>query len=352
MTDSQRADPGGTDLPATGLPRAAGLPGAAGLPAAADLPGAIDLLFAGDVFCDVVFSGVSVPEPGTEVYADGFTVTPGGVANRAVAAARAGASTRILARLGDDPLGTHVRAVLDAEPDLDTSLLELVPGHQSPVTVALTGAHDRSFITYQEALGHLELPDDLGPVGATHVGIAHELPPWVARLRAAGTTVVGGVGWDHTGEWGSHVLDRLAEVDVFVPNDVEAMRYTRTDDAVAAARVLAERVPLAVVTRGAAGVVAVDGGTGTVVEVPTVTVPVVDPTGAGDVFVATFMASASRGWDLRTRLRFAGLCASMSVTGLGGAASAPRPADLVAFVDRHRPDGDWAFLREALLPAA
>ncbi|KQO63796.1 carbohydrate kinase family protein [Curtobacterium sp. Leaf261] len=332
---------------------------APGSTAAGDARGA-DLLFAGTVFCDVVFSGVAVPEVGAEVFADGFGITPGGVANRAVAGARAGASTMLLARLGDDPLGTHIHAELDAEPDLDTSLLEHVPGHQSPVTVSLTGAHaetgthDRSFITYQERLGDLTLPDGIGPIGATHVGIAHDLPAWVARLRSAGTRVVGGVGWDHTGAWSTEVLDRLSEVDVFVPNDVEAMRYTRTGDAVAAAKALAERVPLAVVTRGPDGAVAVDSANGTLVEVPTVRVPVLDPTGAGDVFVATFMAADGHGWDLATQLRFAGLCASMSVTGLGGAASAPRPADLVRFVERTRPDGDWSFLDDLLLttPAA
>lgn len=310
-----------------------------------------DLLFAGEIFCDVVFAGVEAPEVGAEVYAEAFTITAGGVANRAVAAARAGATTMMLSRLGDDPLGEYVHALLDAEPGLDTRLLERVRGHQSPVTVSLTTADDRSFITYQERLGQLHVPDELGPVHATHVGVAHELPEWVGRLRSRGTTVVGGVGWDHTGDWSLDVLDRLAEVDVFVPNDAEAMRYTRTDDAMAAAKALAEKVPLAVVTRGARGVVAVDSATGQVVEVETPPVAVVDPTGAGDVFVATFMASGLRDWDLRTRLRFAALSATLSVTGLGGAASAPRPADLRGFVERHRPEGDWSFLDAEPEPA-
>ncbi|GAA1900310.1 carbohydrate kinase family protein [Lapillicoccus jejuensis] len=303
------------------------------------------LLFAGDVYCDLVMAGIDLPQPGTEVYADSFTITPGGVANRAVAAARVGAPTRLLSRLGDDPLGRHVHALLDAETALDTSWLEHVPGHQSPVTVALTGAHDRSFLTYQERLGHLELPEDHGPVAATHVGVGSEVPPWVARLRAEGTTVVGGVGWDPTGEWSSDVLHRLGQVDVLVANDVEAMRYTRTDDPVAAARALTPYVALAVVTRGPAGVVAAgDEAPGGIVEVPAPRVAVVDPTGAGDVFAATFMAAAAYGWDLATRLRFAALCASVSVTGFGGAASAPTLGELPAHAARLAPDDDWSFL--------
>lgn len=313
------------------------------------VPGA--LLFAGDVYCDLVFAGVTAPEQGAEVFAEAFTVTPGGVANRAVAAARAGAPTKLLSRLGDDVLGRHVHRVLTEEPLLDTRLLGLVPGHQSPVSVALTGPDDRSFITYEEHLGPLSVPDDLGPVAATHVGLARPLPDWVAGLRAGGTTVIGGVGWDHTGEWSGDVLDRLAEVDVFVPNDVEAMRYTRTDSALDAAKALAERVPLAVVTRGADGVVAVDSAH-TVVTASTIPVDVVDPTGAGDVFVAAFMAGDHHGWDLVTRLRFGAASAAFAVTGLGGAASAPHPAQLRAFLQRTAPDDDWSFLDSVSLADA
>ncbi|WP_066523005.1 carbohydrate kinase family protein [Curtobacterium ammoniigenes] len=314
-------------------------------------PDGADLLFTGEVFCDLVFSGVDAPAVGTEVYANGFAITPGGVANRAVAAARVGARTKLLAVLGDDPLGRHIHDVLEAEPDLDTTLLRRIPGFQSPVSVALTGPHDRSFITYEEPQVPLTVPEALGPIGATHVGVGHALPDWVARLRARGTTIVGGVGWDHTGDWSDAVLDRLAEIDVFVPNDLEAMRYTRTDSALAAAKALAERVPLAVVTRGADGVIAVDAAAGTVTEAPSIPVDVRDPTGAGDVFVATFMAGGFHDWDLATRLRFAAACAAISVTGFGGAATAPTPATLRAFIARHNVAGDWTFLDD-LMPTS
>ena len=60
----------------------------------------LDLLFAGSVFCDLVFAGVPVPDPGGEVFARAFRLTPGGVANRAVAASRLGARTALLSALG------------------------------------------------------------------------------------------------------------------------------------------------------------------------------------------------------------------------------------------------------------
>lgn len=82
-------------------------------------PAHLDLLFAGSVYCDLVFAGVPMREPGAEVYAEAFKLTPGGVGNRAVAGSRLGARTALLSQLGDDPLGLHVADVSSAERDLD-----------------------------------------------------------------------------------------------------------------------------------------------------------------------------------------------------------------------------------------
>lgn len=314
-------------------------------PDSVDPGNTVDLLFAGSVFCDLVFAGVPTPDPGGEVFAKAFRLTPGGVANRAVAASRLGARTALLAVLGDDPLGREMATLLAAEAELDLTWLTTRPGWQTPVTVSLTGEHEREFITYQEPEAPLCWDADRPQVGATHVGVAHQLPDWVARLRAVGTVVYGGVGWDSTGAWSADVLARLADVDVFVPNDLEAMRYTRTDTPAEAARALGEHVGLAVVTCGSRGVLAFDAGTGRLVEVPAVRVPAVDPTGAGDVFVASFMASQTLDWPLEQRLALASLCGSLSVRSLGGAVSAPRPDELLDFLDVQRPPGDWAAIR-------
>jgi sugar/nucleoside kinase (ribokinase family) len=313
--------------------------------ATAAAPAHLDLLFAGSVFCDLVFAGVPMRMPGTEVYADAFKLTPGGVANRAVAGSRLGARTGLLCQLGDDPLGRHVADVLSAERDLDLTWLRRTPGFQSPVTVSLTGTHEREFITYQEEADPLEWPVGRPSVGATHVSMKRDLPDWVARLRREGTVVYGGVGWDPTGLWSRDVLRRLDQVDVFVPNDLEAMRYTHTDNAHDAARELGRYVELAVVTRGARGVIAYERATGRLTEVPAVSVAAVDPTGAGDVFVASFMASGVLDWPIEERLRLAGLSASLSVRTLGGAASAPRPCEINRFLSEQSPPGDWSTIR-------
>ncbi len=101
------------------------------------------------------------------------------------------------------------------------------------------------------------------------------------------------------------------------------MRYTRTDCPRKAARALTDHVPLAVVTLGAEGAYAVDGRTGETAEVPAIAVEALDPTGAGDVFVAGFVTGTLADWPLADRLAFAGLTAALSVQDFGGSLSAP-----------------------------
>lgn len=309
----------------------------------------LDLVFGGRVFCDLVMSGVEAPVPGAEVFADGFTVTAGGTATRAVAGARLGFATALVGAVGRDVLGGAVRDQLGDEPGLRLDWLAELPDAPTAVTVALTNAAERSFITYEERATWLPetLPRALPRVAACHVGIAEGVPAWVRELRGRGTFVVGGVGWDDTGRWDPATLDRLTDVDAFVPNEDEARLYTRTGNADDALEALAARTGVVVVTRGARGAIALDAGTGERCEVLAPPVAAIDPTGAGDCFVAAFCGARTAGWDLRTAVAFAVLAGSVSVQRLGGATSAPTAAELAELVRAglerdDLPSGAWA----------
>jgi sugar/nucleoside kinase (ribokinase family) len=310
--------------------------------------GELDAVFGGSLFCDLVFADAPIPQPGQEVYASSFALTVGGTANRAVAAARLGMKTGMVAVLGADPLSDVVRAFLEAEPRMRLDWIQTLPGAQVPVTVALTSKHDRGFITYEESQTRMprRLSSALPAARSCDVSLAESDAPWVREQRKQGALVFGGVGWDASGEWNPATLDKLENVDVFIPNEVEAVSYTRTASVRDAATALAERVPLVVVTRGREGALAIDSASGAVVEVTAPEVDAVDPTGAGDVFTAALMTASTIGWELETRLRFASLAASLSVRSLGGAVSAPRPAELSGFIRQQRPDGDWADIED------
>lgn len=312
----------------------------------------------GEVFCDLVFTGVRVPEPGTETFSEHYAFSPGGSVNRAVASARLGRRTGVLSTIGDDPLGRAVLDLMADEPHLDLAWLAHRPGWQTPVSVAISGAEDRSFITYYAPTEPATLapgPDGALPtVGVLDIGVDQPLPDWAHALRAAGTLLYAGAGWDASGEWHTDKLARLVDLDAFVLNSVEACAFAREDSPATAAKALAAHVPLVVVTCGADGVVAYDRAVDEAVHVPGVRVAAADPTGAGDTFVAGFASSHDLGWPLADRLRLANLAAALSVRGLGGAASAPTAAEAAAFIASHPgalPDPDaagWARVHDHL----
>ena len=150
--------------------------------------------------------------------------------------------------------------------------------------------------------------------------------------------VVADVGWDGSEQWSSAVLEQLAECHAFVPNEVEAMAYTRTDDAEAALGRLADLVPVVAVTSGASGARAIDNTTGEKAWAPSVPVTAQDATGAGDVFDTAFTLGTLNGWPLGERLSFANLCAALSVQHVGGSLAAPGWGDITDW---------WAGVRSA-----
>jgi sugar/nucleoside kinase (ribokinase family) len=150
----------------------------------------------------------------------------------------------------------------------------------------------------------------------------------VRAAREKGVQLFADVGWDPTQQWSPQLLDQLVDYHAFLPNSEEAMAYTRTDDPRAALLDLADRVPVAVVTCGGQGSIAVDSTSGEEEWVPSLPVNAVDATGAGDVFAAAFILGTVRGWPLRQRLAFANLCAALSVQQVGGSLAAPGWGDL------------------------
>ncbi|MFE1949359.1 carbohydrate kinase family protein [Streptomyces sp. NPDC059524] len=295
---------------------------------------ACDVYLTGTVFLDIVFTGLdSAPVRGTESWARGMGSSPGGVANMATALARLGLRTSLAAAFGDDHYGEYCWDTLERGEGIDLGLSRTVPGWHSPVTVSMAYEGERTMVSH----GHEPPPEEPAPrcPPPARAAVASLVPgvsaPWVGDAARAGTRIFADVGWDDTGRWDLGALGDLSECEAFLPNAEEAMRYTGTSCPRAAAHALTEHVPVAVVTLGAEGAYAVDGRTGETASVPAIQVEAMDPTGAGDVFVAGFVTSTLAGWPLADRLAFAGLTAALSVQEFGGSLSAPGWSEIGAW---------------------
>jgi sugar/nucleoside kinase (ribokinase family) len=291
----------------------------------------LDLFVPGVVYLDIIFTGLRrLPEPGAEVWASGMGSCPGGIANLAVAAARLGLRTGLGTELNTDAYGDFCARILAEQEGIDLSASRRLGDGHSPVTVSLAYDRDRSMITH----GHPQrvnadgLVGTLPPARSASVSLAKDRLPWVARAKNAGTLVFADVGWDASSQWSAEALDVLDDCYAFLPNAVEAMRYTRASTPVEALHRLAGLLPVVVVTCGADGALALDADTGEAVTAPAVPLEALDPTGAGDVFTAGFILGTLRGWPLAQRLAFANLTAALSVRHFGGSLSAPGWGDI------------------------
>ena len=319
------------------------------LHSASHSPYGLDVFLTGRVFMDMIFTGLpGLPPPGTELVTDGLGSAPGGVANLAVAMSRLGLRTGLAATFGDDLFGGYLWRTLSEQEGVDLSWSRRLTGWPTPVTVSLAissggttslgppgegGAADRSMVTYTRPVPSAgdELVTDAPGAATCFVDVDQAIPAWALELRRAGARVFADVAWDPTETWSTDVLDRLRHVDVFLPNAVEAMAYTRTRTPGDALEALADLVPVVVVKQGARGAIAIDSVTGERAAAAALPVRALDPTGAGDVFAAGFVFGTLAGWPLEQRLSFANLCAGLSVRHHSGSLGSPCWGEIAAF---------------------
>jgi sugar/nucleoside kinase (ribokinase family) len=291
-----------------------------------------DLFLNGTVFLDIVFTGLrELPTRGTEQLVDGMGSCPGGIANLGIAASRLGLRTTLAAAFGDDVYGDFCWATLAEQEGVDLTYSRRFAQWHSPVTVSMVVDRDRAMVTHMHR-PPIPATELLPELPSAKVGFAHldaEPQEWFEPAKAAGMLLFADTGWDPAEQWSASLLSQLKDFHCFLPNSVEAMAYTHTDDPHDALHALADHVPVAVVTCGGQGALAIDATTSEEEWVPSLPVNAHDPTGAGDVFGAAFVLGTLHEWPLRQRLAFANLCAALSVQYVGGSLAAPGWGDIV-----------------------
>lgn len=274
----------------------------------------VDLACGTPAFLDLTFAGLTaLPGPGEERFAQSLLRSPGGGAITAIGAARLGLSVALAAPLGADPEGDLVRDALERE---GVRCAQRTVA-RTPVTAVLPVGGERAMASFQP-------PIDLRPEDFE----VHDPSAVVLSLPQIGGAPAGpalyvALGDDDARAHASGLPARVAGARALLLNEREARVLTGAADVAAAARELAAATPTVVVTRGPEGALAVEDDE--LVEVPGVPVgEVVDSTGAGDLFAATYIWADLGGAPMRDRLAWACLHASRSVvvpTAVAGAQS-------------------------------
>ncbi|WP_432708016.1 carbohydrate kinase family protein [Pedobacter sp.] len=295
----------------------------------------LDLIAIADLCIDILIDAQVKPAYGqVEQLADQYAIDLGGsVGIFASQIAKLGGSIGVISKIGDDPQGRIILESLE-KAGVDLSLVEIIPDEQTPMGLNLSCKGDRAMLTYLGTLKLIE-PSVFTPLlvdraSHWHIGSYFLLnnlipywPGWIKTLKEAGVTVSLDTNWDPDGDW-TRVQEILPLIDVFLPNEAEALAISGKANLLEAGQFLSTQCPLVVIKRGGEGALLFAENEVIDFKIPAdllVNLNIVDTTGAGDNFDAGFIFEWLAGQDYNTCLYRGVQCGTESLKALGGVKS-------------------------------
>jgi sugar/nucleoside kinase (ribokinase family) len=286
----------------------------------------LDVVIVCEINVDIVVTGLDGPPRfGAEREVDDVLLTAGSSGMlTATGLADLDLHVGVCGLIGDDPFG---RFMLEhcVRHGIDQSGIVVDPTERTGASMLLTNSADRAILTYSGAMARFSL-DQVRPevvARARHLHLSsyflqralrQRVPELLARARADGLTVSVDTGHDPDERWR---IDQLpAHLDIFLPNEVEALAISGKESSGAALDWLAARVPTVAIKCGAAGAVAARGNER--VHLPGFSIQAVDTTGAGDAFNAGFLSAWLTGKDLTACVRKGNACGALTAAHIGG----------------------------------
>lgn len=295
---------------------------------------AFDVMMLADVCADLTVTGDVRPRfSQVEQFVDDFSIQLGGSgAIFGSQMARLGVRTTLAWWIGSDLFADFVLSEL-RKAGMDTTRITQHPTVKTCIGLALSETNDRAILNYPGTLD-VSSPAELDPgllacCRNWHIAgyflMRRIKPAWgscLALCREAGVTTSLDTNWDPEEHW-EGVLELLPMIDVFLPNEAEALAISKQADVLSAVRALARYGPLVVVKRGENGALAVKGEHLWELRASEFEIRssrIVDTTGAGDNFDAGFLCACLRSAGIDDCLALAHRCAVSSLEHAGGIA--------------------------------
>jgi sulfofructose kinase len=278
----------------------------------------VDLVGVGLNATDTLINVAQYPALGSKVEFSNANVLPGGqVATTVVACQRWGMLTRYVGKLGDDSAARlHARAFADA--GVLTEIISVPQCSSRQSIILVDGQGERTVLWKKDE--RLDLPaaelnrEWIVNARALHVDGYDTAAATVAATwaRAAGIPVIADLDELYPG-----VEELIANIDYLIVSRDFPCRLMGEPDLETALRMIERRYRcrLAAATLGPDGVLAWDGRR--FHYTPAYRVPVVDTTGAGDIFHAGFIYGLMQGWPVDRQLDFACAAAALNCMAVG-----------------------------------
>jgi len=278
----------------------------------------VDLVGVGLNATDTLIPLASYPERGSKMEYRSETVLPGGqVASTVVACQHWGLRTRYVGKLGDDAAAELHRRAFALE-GVETQIVTVAGGVSAQSLILVDGSGERTVLNRRDDRMVLR-PEEMRRewienARALHVD-GHDTEAAIVAAswaREAGISVIADLDEQYPG-----VEELLGKIDYLIVSRDFPCRLMREPDLATALRRMHKRYgpKLAAATRGEEGVLAWDGRQ--MHHAAAFRVPVVDTTGAGDIFHAGFIYALLQSWALGRQLDFASAAAALNCMGVG-----------------------------------
>lgn len=308
-----------------------------------------DILCAGSIVFDILVRPFDEARVGTTVLVESIEYRVGGNgANTSRALAILGAKVGLIGAVGSDKPAEMVLATL-ASCGVDTTEVACISPPTASSVVLIDGRGDRQFLhrlgASSEAFAQpVVFTTDLGRK-ASHFHLAsffvvpnlrRNAARMLAEARRAGLTTSFDTNWDPQGEWLTAVEACLPHIDTFFMNEDESRMMTGKCDANAARFLMNRGVREVVIKLGRRGCAIYREDEEVVC--PAFTVDSVDTTGAGDCFVAGFLAARRRGYSPASAGLFANAVGALTVQCIGAVEGVLSEEGVLAWMLKHGGD--------------
>lgn len=297
----------------------------------------VKLLSVGALTLDTILRVETLPaHQGKFIASDGVQIASGMATSAACAAHRLGADVSLWASAGDDPVGGHLVAAIEAE-GVDCGFVRRVGGARSALASILVDAQgERIIVPFYDSQAQADpeaLPvADLSAFDAVLVDVRW---PGAAALALKGARATGRPAILDADTASSDVLEQLLPLASHIVASEPAARIlcNRNLDPPQACKALARRTDAFVaVTGGAAGTWWFDRAAGSTRHVAAPRIKAVDTLAAGDVFHGAFAVGLAEAMPVEQALRFASAAAALKCLRFGGRLGAPDRAETLAMV--------------------
>ena len=298
------------------------------------------IVILGIFVADTAYRAKRVPLIGETILGESFDLSPGGKgSNQAVAAAKAGADTHMITRLGRD---TFADMALDIwqKAGVTPAITQHDDGYTGAACIFIESeTGNNAIIVTPGVAGKIDNSDidrNADLIANADIFITQLEQPLAAAMYGLGMARKNGVCTLLNPAPAAELPEgMLALCDYVTPNETEAegltgVKVTSVDSAIDAAKALrAAGAGAAIITLGENGALYHDAET--TIHMPAMSSgKVIETTGAGDAFNGSFAAAIAEGITPVEAVRFGCAAAGISVTRPGAANSMPSRAEIDA----------------------